>query len=138
MSVLENPELANIQAAYLNVLDLLDDYPIRVRDMPSIDDVLLSDVESWRFSDLPRDDPTPTNDSPIWWLVDDAQSTVRFSDTDDAVYFDTENADPRRQLDIGAHQISLEDTSGIGEPSYRPGQKRPGEGSDEPPPKRPR
>ena len=113
--VLENPELANIQAAYLNVLELLDDYPIRVRDMPSIDDVLLSDVESWRFSDLPRDDPTPTNDSPIWWLVDDAQSTVRFSDTDDAVYFDTENADLRRQLDIGVHQLSLEDPSGIDE-----------------------
>ena len=113
--VLENPELANIQAAYLNVLDLLGDYPIRVQDMPSIDDVLLSDVESWRFSDLLRDEPTPTNDSPIWWLVDDAQSTVRFSDTDDAVYFDTENADPRRQLDIGVHQLSLEDPSGIDE-----------------------
>ena len=129
--VLENPELANIQAAYLNVLDLLDDYPIRVRDMPSIDDVRLSGTGASTPTGYPGEELTDDDDLSRYYLLSplgsssDTESTVVFTDTEDTVYFETPSDDVRRRLDIDLHQLSLEDTSGIDE-------------SDLPPPKQPR
>ena len=123
-------ELENIEAAYRNVLEMLDDYPVRVVDLPSIDDGRQSGTgassptgypgqELTDESDLSRYSPSLSSLSPSG-SSGDTESTVVFTDTEDAVYYDggrgrTPSADLRRQLDIGLHQLSLEDPSGIDE-----------------------
>ena len=141
--------LQNIAVAWQNVLDLLDGYPVRVVDMPSIDDVRQSGVgassPTWSpgeeltdDSDLSRYCPSPYGSSP------DTESTVLFTDTEDAVYFDSSSSDLRSSLDIRLEQLDREDTSVFGE-LYDPYiRKRPLEDtsgsdvSDMPPPKRPK
>ena len=123
-------ELENIEAAYRNVLDVLDDYPLRVVDLPNIDDVRLSGTGASTPTGYPGEDLTGDDLSRYYLLSplgssSDTESTVVFTDTEDTVYFETPSADVRRKLDIGLHQLSLEDTSGIDE-------------SDLPPPKQPR
>ena len=123
-------ELENIEAAYRNVLDVLDDYPLRVVDLPNIDDVWQSGTGASTPTGYPGEDLTGDDLSRYYLLSplgssSDTESTVVFTDTEDTVYFETPSDDVRRKLDIGLHQLSLEDTSGIDE-------------SDLPPPKQPR
>ena len=123
-------ELENIEAAYRNVLDVLDDYPLRVVDLPNIDDVRLSGTGASTPTGYPGEDLTGDDLSRYYLLSplgssSDTESTVVFTDTEDTVYFETPSDDVRRKLDIGLHQLSLEDTSGTDE-------------SDLPPPKQPR
>ena len=123
-------ELENIEAAYRNVLDVLDDYPLHVVDLPDIDDVWQSGTGASTPTGYPGEDLTGDDLSRYYLLSplgnsSDTESTVVFTDTEDTVYFETPSDDVRRKLDIGLHQLSLEDTSGIDE-------------SDLPPPKQPR
>ena len=130
-------ELENIRAAYWSVVELLVNYPIRLKPMPTKDDVLwlAKQQRLWPLQDF---DTTWTS----WWLADDAESAVLFSDADDAVHFDTSSSDLRSSLDIRLQQLDREDTSVFDELYNRYNRKRPLEdtsGSDElgpPPPKR--
>ena len=130
-------ELENIRAAYWSVVELLVNYPIRLKPMPTKDDVLwlAKQQRLWPLWDF---DTTWSS----WWLVDDAESAVLFSDADDAVHFDTSSSDLRSSLDIRLQQLDREDTSVFDELYNRYNRKRPLEdtsGSDElgpPPPKR--
>ena len=123
-------ELENIAAAYRNVLDMLDEFPLRVVDLPNIDDVRQSGTGASTPTGYPGEDLTDADLSRYYLLSplgssSDTESTVVFTDTEDTVYFETPSDDVRRKLDIDLHQLSLEDTSGIDE-------------SDLPPPKQPR
>ena len=113
-------ELENIEAAYRNVLDMLNNYPVRVVDLPSIDDVRQSGVGTSSPTGYPGEELTDHSDLSRYSLSPsgssgDTESTVLFTDTEDAVYFDTSRADLRPQLDIDHHQLSLEDPSWIDE-----------------------
>ena len=113
-------KLEIIEAAYRNVLDVLDDYPVRVVDLPSIDDVRQSGVGASSPTGSPGEELTDESEHALFRLSplgssSDTESTVVFTDTEDTVYFETPSADVRRQLDIGLHQLSLEDPSGIDE-----------------------
>ena len=123
-------KLENIEAAYRNVLDVLDEFPLRVVDLPNIDDVWQSGTGASTPTGYPGEDLTGDDLSRYYLLSplgssSDTESTVVFTDTEDTVYFETPSADVRRRLDIDLHQLSLEDPSGIDE-------------SDLPPPKQPR
>ena len=129
-------ELANIEAAYGNVADILVNYHHRFKLMPlkSLEDQRGVVAQAW----WPLRDSDPTWPG-YWWHVEDAESTVRFSDADDAVYFDTESAELRRSLDIRLQQLDREDTSVFDELYNRFNRKRPledtsGTGESSPPP----
>ena len=113
-------KLENIEAAYRNVLDVLDEFPLRVVDLPNIDDVWQSGTGASTPTGYPGEDLTGDDLSRYYLLSplgssSDTESTVVFTDTEDTVYFETPSADVRRQLDIDLHQLSLEDPSGIDE-----------------------
>ena len=130
-------ELANIEAAYWNVVDMLANYPLRFKPMPTKYDELSIVAPPW-WPPLQDFDLTWYG----WWLLDDAESTVPFSDADDAVHFDTSSSDLRSSLDIRLEQLDREDLSMFDELYDRYNRKRPPEdtsGTDElgpPPPKR--
>ena len=147
-------ELENITDAYRNVIKMLDDYPVRVVYLPSIDDVRQSGVgtssPTWYPGEDLTDDSTLSRYSPIISSVSsfesagDTGSNVLFTDSQDAAHFDTSSSDLRSSLDIRLEQLDREDSSVFDELYDRYNRKRPLEdtsGSDEsdlPPPKRPK
>ena len=106
-------ELANIEAAYWNVVELLGNYPGNVVDMPSIDDVRPPGVGASNPTRYPGKELTDDSDFgrinlSLLGSFGDTENTALFTDTEDAVHFDTARANLRRQLDIALHQLSLE------------------------------
>ena len=108
----EASDLKYISDAYRNVLDMLDDFSVRVENLPSIDDVRQSFVgtssptgypglsptgypgeELTDHSNLSRHSLSPSGSS------DGAGSNALFTDTDDAIY-DTSSSDLRSSLDL--------------------------------------
>ena len=108
-------ELANIEDAYQNVLDLLDDPKFRGLDLAGIDDAeqtgVATPIPKTDF-DLPGEEIPDDSNLGRLGSSEGAGSNVLFTDTDDVVYFDTQNAALRRQLDISPSQLSLEDMMG--------------------------
>ena len=126
-------ELANIEAAYRNVLDVLDGYPVSVVDMPSIDDVRPPGVGASSPPRYPGKELTDDSDLgrinlSLLGSSEGARNLALFTDTQDAVRFDTARANLRRQLDIALHQLSLENPIWIDKlaplPPKRPKQPR--------------
>ena len=106
-------ELANIEAAYRNVVELLGNYPGNVVDLPSIDDLRPPGVGASNPTRYPGKELTDDSDFgrinlSLLGSFGDTENTVLFTDTQDAVHFDTARANLRRQLDISLHQLSLE------------------------------
>ena len=106
-------ELANIEAAYRNVLEVLVNYPVSVVDMPSIDDVRPPGVGASFPPGYPGKELTDDSDLgrinlSLLGSSEGARNLALFTDTQDAVHFDTARAALRRQLDIALHQLSLE------------------------------
>ena len=106
-------ELANIDAAYRNVLEVLDGYPVSVVGMPSIDDVRPPGVGASFPPGYPGKELTDDSDLgrinlSLLGSSEGARNLALFTDTQDAVHFDTARANLRRQLDIALHQLSLE------------------------------
>ena len=129
-------ELASIEAAYGNVADILVNYHHRFKLMPlkSLEDQRGVVAQVW----WPLRDSDPTWPG-YWWHVEDAESTVRFSDADDAVYFATPSSEMRRSLEIDLQQLDREDASVFDELYNRYNRKRPledtsGTGESSPPP----
>ena len=107
--------LENVRGAYQNVLDLLDDTQFRGLDLAGIDDAeqtgVATPIPKTDF-DLPGEEIPDDSNLGRLGSSEGAGSNALFTDTDDAVYFDTPNADLRRQLDISPNQLSLEDMVG--------------------------
>ena len=106
-------ELANIEAAYWNVVELLGNYPGSVVDLPSIDDVRPPGVGASNPTRYPGKELTDDSDLgrinlSLLGSSEGARNLALFTDTQDAVHFDTARANLRRQLDIALHQLSLE------------------------------
>ena len=106
-------ELANIDTAYRNVLEVLDGYPVSVVGMPSIDDVRPPGVGASFPPGYPGKELTDDSDLgrinlSLLGSSEGARNLALFTDTQDAVHFDTARANLRRQLDIALHQLSLE------------------------------
>ena len=113
-------ELANIEAAYRNVLEVLDGYPVSVVGMPSIDDVRPPGVGASSPTRYPGKELTDDSDLgrinlSLLGSSEGARNLALFTDTQDAVHFDTARANLRRQLDISLHQLSLENPIWIDE-----------------------
>ena len=122
-------ELANIEAAYWNVVELLVNYPGSVEDLPSIDDVRPPGVGASNPTRYPGKELTDDSDLgrinlSLLGSFGDTENTVLFTDTQDAVHFDTARAALKRQLDISLHQLSLENPIWIDELAPPP-PKRP-------------
>ena len=97
------------------MLDLLDDPQFRGLDLAGIDDAeqtgVATPIPKTDF-DLPGEEIPDDSSLGRLGSSEGAGSNALFTDTEDAVYFDTPNAALRRQLDISPNQLSLEDMVG--------------------------